>query len=141
MVSSVPDKKGAVKVDIEFTVMNSSDLPVSRMAVVSVGSARVKRKIKVDAHSKTDVTIHLVVKDARLWSPDSPALYRLTVDLTDNKGMILDSESAKIGLRTIGWSAESGFLLNGEPTPSPTGQKSTTFSMWSATSYGQASII
>lgn len=115
MASSVPDKNGAVKVDVEFTVMNSSDSPVCRMAVVSVGSARVKRKIKVDAHSKTEVTIPLVVKDARLWSPDSPALYRLTVDLTDNKGMILDSESAKIGLRTIGWSAERGLLLNGEP--------------------------
>lgn len=114
-VSSVPDKKGAVKVDVEFTVMNSLDSPVSRTAVVSVGSARVKLKIKVDAHSKTDVTIPLVVRDARLWSPESPALYDLTVDLTDNKGVILDSESARIGLRTIRWSGESGFMLNGEP--------------------------
>lgn len=114
-VSSVPDKKGGVKVDVEFTVMNSLDSPVSRTAVVSVGSARVKLKIKVDAHSKTDVTIPLVVRDARLWSPESPALYDLTVDLTDNKGVILDSESARIGLRTIRWSGESGFMLNGEP--------------------------
>lgn len=114
-VSSVPDKKGAVKVDVEFTVMNSLDSPVSRTAVVSVGSARVKLKIKVDAHSKTDVTIPLVVRDARLWSPESPALYDLTVDLTDNKGVILDSESARIGLRTIRWSGENGFMLNGEP--------------------------
>lgn len=114
-VSSVPDKKGAVKVDVEFTVMNSLDSPVNRTAVVSVGSARVKLKIKVDAHSKTDVTIPLVVRDARLWSPESPALYDLTVDLTDNKGVILDSESARIGLRTIRWSGESGFMLNGEP--------------------------
>jgi len=51
---------------------------------------------------------------ARLWSPASPLLYRADVELL-SAGNVIDRESVPFGIRTIAWSAERGFVLNGQP--------------------------
>lgn len=54
----------------------------------------------------------LRVPAARLWGPDDPFLYRLTVTLGD--GAPIDEYVLKIGIRTIEVSGER-LLLNGQP--------------------------
>lgn len=55
----------------------------------------------------------LVVPDARLWCPDDPYLYKLTVAL--GKGdTILDRYALEVGIRTIAVEGTQ-ILLNGEP--------------------------
>ena len=48
------------------------------------------------------------------WSPDSPALYDLTVRLVDGDGRNVDVVESYCGLRTIG-TRDGRLLLNGEP--------------------------
>ncbi len=54
------------------------------------------------------------VLNPQLWSPDTPHLYRAETEVTVN-GQITDTERTIFGIRSIEFSAESGFLLNGEP--------------------------
>lgn len=49
----------------------------------------------------------------RLWSIESPELYTVTVKLLDGK-KVIDEVNETFGIRTIEFSAEKGFLLNGE---------------------------
>lgn len=55
----------------------------------------------------------LNVKSPKLWSPESPTLYSMTVDLLEN-GKSLDKVDEIFGIRTISYSAKDGFRLNGK---------------------------
>lgn len=57
------------------------------------------------------------VTDIRHWTPETPCLYALTVSLHENNGgkpgKQLDSQTKKIGFRTVSCTAQGGFQLNG----------------------------
>ena len=55
----------------------------------------------------------MTVNNPALWSPESPQLYRLTAVLLRN-GQELDRQSTKVGIRTVSFSKEGGFQLNGQ---------------------------
>lgn len=55
----------------------------------------------------------LTVANPKLWSPESPALYRTRVSLIEN-GKVTDSVSVRTGLRRFKFDKEKGFFLNGE---------------------------
>ena len=65
----------------------------------------------------TDIV--LPIKNARLWSPDDPFLYDLTVALK-SAGTVLDSVKSYFGMRSLGKQTDpkgfTRFLLNGKPT-------------------------
>ena len=50
----------------------------------------------------------------RLWSPESPHLYRLELEVLDAASTVIDAASQQIGLRTFTVEGTQ-FLLNGEP--------------------------
>jgi len=54
-----------------------------------------------------------LVTSPKLWSPESPYLYRLTATLLDKTGRLCDIKTIKTGIRTIRVSREGGFQLNG----------------------------
>ena len=54
----------------------------------------------------------ITVNNPALWSPESPQLYRLTAVLLRD-GQELDRQSTKVGIRTVSFSKEGGFQLNG----------------------------
>lgn len=58
-----------------------------------------------------------VVKNPKLWTPDSPNLYDLEVRLIGSRGKVLDGLSKRIGLRTLEFTYKDGFILNGEAFP------------------------
>ena len=47
-----------------------------------------------------------------LWSPERPYLYSMTATLR-HKGIEVDRQSTKVGIRTVSFSKEGGFQLNG----------------------------
>lgn len=53
------------------------------------------------------------VANPELWSLDSPNLYTLDIEF-ENDG-VTESVSENFGFRTIDWSVDRGFVLNGEP--------------------------
>jgi beta-galactosidase len=69
---------------------------------------------ELEAGRKQAFSHEFRIPDHRLWSVDSPELYTLVVQLTDGN-KVLDEVREPFGIRTIEFSAEKGFLLNGEP--------------------------
>jgi beta-galactosidase len=49
-----------------------------------------------------------------LWSPESPKLYKL-VTTVSVAGNTVDQKKLSFGIRTVGFDATNGFLLNGKP--------------------------
>ncbi len=58
--------------------------------------------------------VQLSVPNPRLWSPETPVLYRADVEVLAD-GKVVDRESVVFGIRSLSWNAEQGFLLNGQP--------------------------
>ena len=60
----------------------------------------------------TDAAIRLTM--ARLWSVETPSLYRLVSEIREG-GRVIDRVETVFGIRSIAFDAERGFLLNGAP--------------------------
>ena len=56
----------------------------------------------------------LKIFDPRLWSPDSPSLYKATIFLT-HEDKVLDSHEISFGIRYFHFDSDNGFYLNGKP--------------------------
>ena len=56
----------------------------------------------------------LKLSNPKLWSPDSPNLYTLKISIIDTEGKVIDEVEEIFGVRTIDYSAEKGFKLNGK---------------------------
>ena len=67
------------------------------------------------ASAKEEGSVLLTLKGAKLWSPDSPYRYTARVSLHTATGEH-DALVIPFGVRTISFSADKGFLLNGKPT-------------------------
>ena len=80
-------------------------------AGTAVGSAR--STVKIAANGDADDVQEILVEHPAFWSPDTPVLYRaVSVVRVGNK--IVDRVETAFGIRTLMWSAEDGFLLNGQ---------------------------
>ena len=54
------------------------------------------------------------IKKPMLWSLDTPNLYWLEVRVYDDLGNVIDSYKQRIGIRSISFSPNDGFILNGK---------------------------
>jgi hypothetical protein len=66
------------------------------------------------------VELEAAVQDARLWTPETPELYEVSLELKDEAGQVIDTIETYFGLRTIGRGriGEEPYeriLLNGKP--------------------------
>jgi len=61
-----------------------------------------------------DYRQELVVKQPRLWSLEERNLYKLITEI-EAGGEIVDRYETPFGIRTVGFDADKGFLLNGSP--------------------------
>ncbi len=69
--------------------------------------------VSAETNVVNEAEVMLTVPEAALWSPDSPNLYDLTVELACNSAT-LDRYSLPIGIRTIRVEGDA-LLLNGRP--------------------------
>jgi len=75
--------------------------------------ARGESKGTAKAGTTTEFRKKLDVRAPRLWSPDTPHLYRMETEVYDGRTR-LDGESTTFGIRSIAFNAEQGFVLNGQ---------------------------
>ena len=62
----------------------------------------------------SEASQEISVAAPRSWSPATPALYEAVTRLVE-AGTPVDEVVTRFGIRTVAWSAEKGFLLNGAP--------------------------
>lgn len=78
-----------------------------------------EKKLSLAAGKAHRVSGQSQVLQPRLWSPDSPHLYKLHVYVQDTNGKTVDGYYRRIGIRSIEFKGEDGFWLNGKPYPEP----------------------
>jgi beta-galactosidase len=111
----------SAKVRIETLVENKSDaektVSLRSHIVASDGStvATLEGESSIGNGSKHKFEQEAVIAHPHLWSPDSPHLYQVDSQVLVD-GKIVDTQSTTFGIRSLEFSAERGFLLNGVPT-------------------------
>lgn len=75
---------------------------------------RVTKDAVLDEGDNT-VCSELSIGSPVLWSPDSPVVYYLDTEI-EVDGKLMDVYRTRFGVRTLAWSADKGFLLNGTAT-------------------------
>ena len=56
----------------------------------------------------------LCIPSPVLWSTDEPNLYTAHIELRSADGQVLDAEDVRFGIRTLEFTADHGFFLNGK---------------------------
>ena len=74
-----------------------------------IHTVNIKAELVMEDGSRKPITKTLHVENPHLWSPDDPYLYHTTIEA---EGDVLP---VTYGIRTIEYSAEKGFVLNGKP--------------------------
>lgn len=102
LVKNETDKKQTIR--LISTILSASETEV----------AKSEQAVELDRDSQIEVVQRIAVDNPELWSPASPVLYTAkSVVAQDDK--TIDEVSNSFGFRSISFSAESGFRLNGEP--------------------------
>ncbi len=115
---AVSDKSAAIQ--IVTTLVNTAkeaQPSLIRSCIVGPDGAPVgstELKITVAAEDRCLVIQDIEVDNPKLWSPDSPVLYRLESDLISG-GKTIDQATTPFGIRYATVDAENGFVLNGQP--------------------------
>jgi len=77
----------------------------------SVGNGQVQ--IELPANSEKEITQTIHVSNPLLWTPETPHLYQAQIQVLKYKKVLDDTKTA-FGIRSIKFTAESGFQLNGK---------------------------
>ena len=103
--------KGSATIDVEARVVGPVKGVARMLMKDSDGNSIPSRDIRIDQDGK--VRYQFWIKNAKLWSPETPNLYNLTVELYNDQHKLLDQKTIKTGIRTVRVSREKGFQLNG----------------------------
>ncbi len=97
--------RGRVNATVEATLTSPDG------AIVARSSAQV---VQIEQSRQVQTTMKLDVANPRLWSPSSPSIYKLTVNVSVG-GRLLDAQGSNVGIRSVRiGSTERGrrFMLN-----------------------------
>lgn len=73
-----------------------------------------RQEVGVDGNGEKEVRFGMQVAKPQLWSPESPYLYKAVITVKDRKSGDEDRTVTRFGIRTLEFSADKGFLLNGK---------------------------
>ncbi len=110
-LKSINSKKAVIDVDIETTDERTERTPLKIKATVELADAngKVVAKTTTNIQPKEKKTVQLTISNPQRWSLDTPYLYTLTTKLDNG-----DQSVVKVGLRTLEFSPNKGFALNGK---------------------------
>ncbi len=69
--------------------------------------------VRIESAREAEVEQRAELASPRLWSPDTPHLYRVVSRIEDAAGRLVDAFETPLGVRTFRFDAQSGFFLNG----------------------------
>ena len=115
-VNTVSLNAAEALIDIRHQVEKLQDNETYWLDVtVKDGKGRTIATTKTPADGMGQFHTQLRVPQPQPWSPESPALYRLTTTLRPGSyDTPLDEQSTQFGIRTVKVSKEGGFQLNGQ---------------------------
>lgn len=106
-----PDLHTAV---VKADVVNETKEAKTVEVKIEVAGQVKEKAYELQPGAKITAEQTLELADAKAWTPESPNLYTAHVTVAE-EGKVLDCTDETFGFRTIAYSAEKGFLLNGKP--------------------------
>jgi len=105
-------------VQVKTVVKNETSTPqnITLTSMIEKGTLKAGSnsiKVEVPANSSTEVAQSITVKSPKLWSTTTPHLYTATTTI-NKSGKPIDSRTSTFGIRTLEFSTDKGFLLNGK---------------------------
>jgi beta-galactosidase len=113
----VSSKKATVQ--ITTLVKNETDLTQSIVIKTHLWGANSKNagnnqiKVELAANSDKEIAQTINVSNPLLWTPETPHLYQAQIQILKDK-IVTDDTKTSFGIRSIKFTAENGFLLNGK---------------------------
>ena len=107
----ISSKKAELDVDIETTDerQDHSAMSLTATAELTDADGRVVARAKTSIGAQEKKTVRLSLSNPQRWMLTSPYLYTLTTRLSNG-----DASTVRVGLRTLQFSPDRGFALNGE---------------------------
>ncbi len=106
-------------VQLKTVVKNETDLPQSIIVSTQLTNKKLKNvgnsniKVELQANSEKEIEQNITVKKPFLWSPETPDLYQAQITITKDSKTI-DITKTSFGIRSLKYSAENGFQINGK---------------------------
>lgn len=121
-ITAEPDETGHAAVTIRAVAENQQDSPVRCRVVATVTDAGGREVLRLRSAplelapwSRRRVSQTARLDGAKLWSPDHPYLYSLTTRI-ETAGGEADRQQTEFGVRSLRFTADQGFFLNGRRT-------------------------
>lgn len=111
--------KQEATVSVATEVINESNSPkqitVDALLIDNQGNhiGKGSKTLNIKAGESINVEQLIGISNPQLWSPETPAIYKAELSISEN-GNEKDHISETFGVRTIAYSADKGFLLNGK---------------------------
>jgi beta-galactosidase len=104
-----------LRTEVENKSAEASEVKLTSVILDQKGNevAKAESKQRIAAGGMQEFDQQFVVAKPLLWSPDSPDLYQV-VSTVQAGGKNLDQYTTTLGIRTCEFTADRGFLLNGE---------------------------
>lgn len=113
----VSPEEATVQVEVEVTGFRKHHIEVVATIFTADGRQIVSARDTMNQLTKhtTDELklMPMTVLDPKLWSPETPYLYRCRADIFDN-GILVDQQETEFGIRSIEYGTDFGFKLNGK---------------------------
>lgn len=115
----ITEQRADVNVQVEVEGIRGKQLDIEINAKIYAPNGELVTETKVPAPQKNklstvEVSLPIVaVANPQLWSCETPNLYSVEVSLINN-GKVLDRVTETFGIRTLEYSSEFGFKLNGK---------------------------
>jgi len=110
----VSEASATVKCEVTLTNDTMTSVPVEVVAsIVGEAADTPTAQFNVPAGASTNTQLELELLNPKRWSPATPHLYTLRVEVKRD-GQVIDQYDTRFGVRTIRFDANEGFFLNGE---------------------------
>ena len=113
-------KEDYAKVIVRTTIKNEYKTSKSIQLISTIVDEKLNEVGKcsdiknIDFYDVCKVEQALKIENPKLWSPEKPTLYKVITEVIE-EGKLIDSYETSFGIRSIEFTADKGFLLNGKP--------------------------
>ena len=107
----VSAERATIRVDVDV----QNEAATEQQAIVKLEGQQ--QELSLKARERKTITFTYAINQPRLWTPDTPHLYSVNVQLFSKADTRrpLAQISSSFGVRSFSFDAERGFVLNGKP--------------------------
>ena len=112
-IRTISIANGKAVIEAEGKVANSTNGLTATMTLTDADGQEMARSNSLAIGGDGSFRCRLQVNQPKLWSPETPYLYRMVTRLYQDGQQLMDMKSTTTGIRTVRVSREHGFQLNG----------------------------